>query len=92
MEPPGLAFSLWIFAFLSVPAAGYPNGKVREACSSMMPCHGHSPQPSPKHTISVNETEFRPGDHIKGIVSSIAAVVKYGGQRKCFVLPHTPLL
>ncbi|EMP33183.1 Putative ferric-chelate reductase 1 [Chelonia mydas] len=65
MEPPGLAFSLWIFAFLSVPAAGYPNGKVREACSSMMPCHGHSPQPSPKHTISVNETEFRPGDHIK---------------------------
>ncbi|XP_073213046.1 putative ferric-chelate reductase 1 isoform X2 [Lepidochelys kempii] len=65
MEPPGLAFTLWIFAFLSVPAAGYPNGKVKEACSSMMPCHGHSPQPLPKHTISVNETEFRPGDHIK---------------------------
>ncbi|KAM9128937.1 putative ferric-chelate reductase 1 isoform 2-T2 [Pangshura tecta] len=65
MEPPVLAFALWIFAFLSVPAAGYPNGKVREACSSMMPCHGHSPQPSPEHSISVNETKFRPGDHIK---------------------------
>ncbi|XP_053894288.1 putative ferric-chelate reductase 1 [Malaclemys terrapin pileata] len=65
MEPPVLAFTLWIFAFLSVPAAGYPNGKVREACSSMMPRHEHSPQPSPEHTISVNETEFRPGDHIK---------------------------
>ncbi|XP_074923922.1 ferric-chelate reductase 1 isoform X4 [Chelonoidis abingdonii] len=65
MEPAVLAFVLWIFGFLSVPAAGYPNGKVREACSSMMPSHGHSPQPSPEHTISVNETKFRPGNHIK---------------------------
>ncbi|XP_067394490.1 ferric-chelate reductase 1-like [Emydura macquarii macquarii] len=65
MEPTGIAFAVWIFAFFSVPATGYPNGKVREACSSMMPLHGHPPQPSPEHTISVNETEFRPGDHIK---------------------------
>ncbi|XP_075792714.1 putative ferric-chelate reductase 1 isoform X1 [Pelodiscus sinensis] len=65
MELPGLTRTLWIFTFLSVPVAGYPNGKVKEACSSMRPLHGHFPQPSPVHTISVNVTVFRPGDHIK---------------------------
>uniref|UniRef100_A0A8C8R6P2 Ferric chelate reductase 1 n=1 Tax=Pelusios castaneus TaxID=367368 RepID=A0A8C8R6P2_9SAUR len=69
MEPPGLAFAVWMFAFLSVPATGYPNGKVKEACSSMMPLHGHPPQPSPEHSMSVKETEFRPGDHIKVTLS-----------------------
>lgn len=69
MESPELAFTIWLLACVSGPADGYPNGKVTEACSSMMPLHGHYPQLTPKHIITASETEFRPGDHIKGIVT-----------------------
>ncbi|KAM6343551.1 putative ferric-chelate reductase 1 isoform 5-T8 [Alca torda] len=65
MELPGLAFALWMFICLYAPVDGYPSGKVREACTSMVPCHGSSPQLSPEHTITVNGTEFKPGDNIE---------------------------
>lgn len=69
MELPGLAFAVWIFICFYASVDGYPSGKVREACTSMIPCHGSSPQLSPEHTITVNGTEFKPGDNIEGIVS-----------------------
>ncbi|XP_065598207.1 ferric-chelate reductase 1-like isoform X2 [Cyrtonyx montezumae] len=65
MELPGLAFAAWMFICFCVSVDGYPNGKVREACASMIPCHGSSPQLSPKHVITVNGTEFKPGDSIE---------------------------
>ncbi|KQK73696.1 ferric-chelate reductase 1 [Amazona aestiva] len=65
MELPGLAFAVWMLICFYAPVGGYPNGKVREACTSMIPCHGSSPQLLPKHTITVNGTEFKPGDSIE---------------------------
>ncbi|XP_057258269.1 putative ferric-chelate reductase 1 isoform X8 [Pezoporus wallicus] len=65
MELPGLAFALWMLICFYASVGGYPNGKVREACTSMIPCHGTSPQLSPEHTITVNGTEFKPGDSIE---------------------------
>ncbi|XP_009068245.1 PREDICTED: ferric-chelate reductase 1 isoform X1 [Acanthisitta chloris] len=65
MELPGLGFAVWMFVCLCTSVLGYPNGKVREACASMIPCHGGSPHPSPEHTITVNRTEFKPGDNIE---------------------------
>ncbi|OXB81498.1 UNVERIFIED_CONTAM: hypothetical protein H355_004404 [Colinus virginianus] len=65
MELPGLAFAVWVFICFCVTVDGYPNGKVREACASMIPCHGSSPQLSPMHVITVNGTEFKPGDSIE---------------------------
>lgn len=69
MELPGLAFAVWLSLRLCVPVDGYPNGKVKQACASMIPCHGAAPQLSPEHTITLNVTEFKPGDSIEGIVS-----------------------
>uniref|UniRef100_A0A8C3TV41 Ferric chelate reductase 1 n=1 Tax=Catharus ustulatus TaxID=91951 RepID=A0A8C3TV41_CATUS len=65
MELPGIAVAIWMFVGLCASVVGYPNGKVREACTSMVPCHGGSPQLSPEHAITVNETEFKPGDSIE---------------------------
>ncbi|XP_062992306.1 ferric-chelate reductase 1 [Elgaria multicarinata webbii] len=65
MKSSGIVFLVWVLACHSELSAGYPNGKVKEACSSMMPLHGHSSQKFPKHTIKVNMTEFKPGDHVK---------------------------
>lgn len=67
MELPGLAFAVWMLICFYASVGGYPNGKVREACTSMIPCHGSSPQLSPEHTITVNWTEFKPGDSIEGM-------------------------
>lgn len=72
MELPGFAVAVWMFVCLYASVVGYPNGKVREACTSMVPCHGGSPQLSPEHTITVNGTEFKPRDNIEGIVSVTA--------------------
>uniref|UniRef100_A0A8B9FF44 Uncharacterized protein n=1 Tax=Amazona collaria TaxID=241587 RepID=A0A8B9FF44_9PSIT len=74
MELPGLAFAVWMLICFYVPVGGYPNGKVREACASMIPCHGSSPQLLPKHTITVNGTEFKPGDSIEGMCQLYCAV------------------
>ncbi|NXG19633.1 FRRS1 reductase, partial [Grallaria varia] len=69
MELPGLAVAIWMFVWFYAPVGGYPNGKVREACTSMIPCHGSSPQLLPEHTITVNGTEFKPGDNIEVCLS-----------------------
>ncbi|NXK88664.1 FRRS1 reductase, partial [Formicarius rufipectus] len=69
MEVPGLAVVIWMFACFCAPVGGYPSGKVREACTSMMPCHGSSPQLLPEHTITVNRTEFKPGDKVEVCLS-----------------------
>ncbi|KFP82902.1 Ferric-chelate reductase 1 [Apaloderma vittatum] len=60
-----LVFAVWIFIFFYACVDGYPNGKVRQACTSMIPCHGGSPQLLPEHTITANGTEFKPGDSIE---------------------------
>ncbi|NXF89432.1 FRRS1 reductase, partial [Eubucco bourcierii] len=65
MELPGLAFAVWLSLCLCVPVDGYPNGKVRQACASMIPCHGPAPTLPPEHSIALNVTEFRPGDTIE---------------------------
>ncbi|XP_050162362.1 ferric-chelate reductase 1 isoform X3 [Myiozetetes cayanensis] len=65
MEIPSLAVAVWMFICFCAPVGGYPNGKVRKACTSMIPCHGGSPQLSPEHTITVNGTQFKPGDKIE---------------------------
>ncbi|XP_066479467.1 ferric-chelate reductase 1-like [Tiliqua scincoides] len=66
MESSEILLILWLLTYLSDPLAGYPDGRVEEACNSMVPLHGHSvPQSSPEHTITVNVTEFKPGDHVR---------------------------
>lgn len=62
-----MTFIAWLLVCLLDQSAGYPNGKVSESCDSMLPFHGGSTQKFPKHTIEVNVTEFKPGDHVKGI-------------------------
>ncbi|XP_055671069.1 ferric-chelate reductase 1 isoform X1 [Falco peregrinus] len=69
MELPGLAFAVWMFICFYASMDSYPSGKVREACTSMIPCHGSSPRLSPEHTIAVNGTEFKPGDNIEVLLS-----------------------
>lgn len=73
MELSGFAFAVWIFVCLYASVGGYPNGRVREACTSMVPCHGSAPQLLPEHTIAVNGTEFKPGDNIEGIAIAVIA-------------------
>lgn len=75
MELPGLSFAVWMFICFCASVGGYPSGKVREACASMIPCHGSSPKLSPEHTITVNGTEFKPGDKIEGIVSELKNLI-----------------
>ncbi|XP_042662912.1 ferric-chelate reductase 1 isoform X3 [Tyto alba] len=65
MELPDLALPVWMLICFYASVDGYSSGKIREACTSMMPCHGGFPQPSPEHTITVNGTEFKPGDSIE---------------------------
>ncbi|XP_068025291.1 ferric-chelate reductase 1 isoform X1 [Melanerpes formicivorus] len=65
MELPGLSFGVWLSICFCASVVGYPNGKVRQVCASMIPCHGASPQLPPEHTITVNVTEFKPGDNIE---------------------------
>ncbi|NWU93283.1 FRRS1 reductase, partial [Upupa epops] len=69
MELPDFTFSVWMFICFCASVDGYPSGKVRQACTSMIPCHGTSPQLPPEHTIMVNGTEFNPGDNIEVILS-----------------------
>uniref|UniRef100_A0A8D0GTK5 Ferric chelate reductase 1 n=1 Tax=Sphenodon punctatus TaxID=8508 RepID=A0A8D0GTK5_SPHPU len=69
MEFPRITLIVWVLACLSGPVVCYPNGKVKEVCGSMIPHHGYSSQHSPKHTITVDKLEFRPGDHVKVYLS-----------------------
>ncbi|XP_020323351.2 putative ferric-chelate reductase 1 [Oncorhynchus kisutch] len=50
--------------------AAFSNGKVTEACGSMMPKHGHAPNTThAPYTLSVNVTEFSSGDYIQVTIS-----------------------
>uniref|UniRef100_A0ACB8F312 Uncharacterized protein n=2 Tax=Sphaerodactylus townsendi TaxID=933632 RepID=A0ACB8F312_9SAUR len=72
MESCGIGLIACLLAYFSSPSAGYPNGKVQEVCSSMVPLHGSSSQLFPKHIIEVNVTQFRSGDHVKVSLSGPA--------------------
>lgn len=74
MEPYGIGLIVWALAYLSDLSTGYPNGKVQEVCDTMIPLHGYSSQLHPKHTIEVNVTQFRRGDHVKGTVCLVFAI------------------
>nr|XP_014346259.1 PREDICTED: putative ferric-chelate reductase 1 isoform X2 [Latimeria chalumnae] len=64
----GLVFC--ILASVLELVASYANGKVTEACRSMKPRHGGTPKPLPSvHTMTVDKTEFNPGDQIKVVLS-----------------------
>ncbi|XP_066453488.1 putative ferric-chelate reductase 1 [Eleutherodactylus coqui] len=60
---------IWLLACSSSPVAGYPNGKVTSACSSMEPEHEHYPKSRVIHNITVDKTVFGPGDRIKVTLS-----------------------
>ncbi|XP_070989454.1 putative ferric-chelate reductase 1 isoform X2 [Oncorhynchus clarkii lewisi] len=48
----------------------FSNGKVTEACGSMMPKHGHAPNTTHSpYTLAVNVTEFSSGDYIQVTIS-----------------------
>ncbi|MEE6495769.1 hypothetical protein FKM82_002145 [Ascaphus truei] len=65
MTPPAAAFVICLISCSLAPVAGYGNGKVSRACSSMEPEHRHDPQSDPNHNITVDKTVFKPGDRIK---------------------------
>ncbi|XP_053101816.1 putative ferric-chelate reductase 1 [Hemicordylus capensis] len=64
MESAGILIIVWALTCLSGPSTGYSNGRVEKACMDMTPHHGKGPQKSPEHTLVVNMTEFKPGDHV----------------------------
>ncbi|KAM9324758.1 putative ferric-chelate reductase 1 [Gastrophryne carolinensis] len=69
MTPVAGALVLWLLAYCSAPANGYPNGKVTAACNSMIPQHKKAPQTEIIHNITVDKTAFKPGDRIKVTLS-----------------------
>lgn len=65
---PGFTLGAFVFLLRVSLVVSYPNGKVTKSCHRMIPEHGHRPQSDPTHRVAVNQTTFRPGDHIEGIV------------------------
>ncbi|XP_069088244.1 ferric-chelate reductase 1 isoform X1 [Pleurodeles waltl] len=63
------AVILAVFSIFLDPVAGYANGKVTRACSSMRPQHGHQAQDSPLHNVTVDSHIFKPGDRVKVTLS-----------------------
>ncbi|XP_069823842.1 putative ferric-chelate reductase 1 isoform X2 [Dendropsophus ebraccatus] len=61
--------AVWFLALLQSPVSGYPDGRVTAACDSMIPQHGHHPQPRAVHNITVDRSVFSPGDRIKVTLS-----------------------
>lgn len=56
----------------------FSNGKVTEACGSMMPKHGHAPNTTHSpYTLAVNVTEFSSGDYIQGNDNSLLIQEEY---------------
>ncbi|XP_072500194.1 ferric-chelate reductase 1-like isoform X2 [Notamacropus eugenii] len=64
MMGPEFTLGIWVLLQLINPVANYANGKVSEACHTMVPCHGYTPQSDPIHKITLNQTRFIPGDTI----------------------------
>ncbi|XP_044531816.1 ferric-chelate reductase 1-like [Gracilinanus agilis] len=69
MMVPEFTLGFWVLLHLISPVANYANGKVTEACYTMVPRHGHTPQSEPVHKITLNQTTFHPGDIIKVTLS-----------------------
>ncbi|XP_029474076.1 putative ferric-chelate reductase 1 [Rhinatrema bivittatum] len=69
MELCEIALVISALSLVCVPVAGFENGKVTQACSSMRPGHGHHASTPPHHNVSVDKTEFGPGDRIKVTVA-----------------------
>ncbi|KAI4885782.1 hypothetical protein NFI96_019472 [Prochilodus magdalenae] len=68
-----LAVMLWatwlVFGTLT-SVAGYSNGKVEKACDSMAPSHGGQANTTASpYTVKVDNTTFKPGDHIRVTLS-----------------------
>uniref|UniRef100_G3WM81 Ferric-chelate reductase 1 n=1 Tax=Sarcophilus harrisii TaxID=9305 RepID=G3WM81_SARHA len=64
MMVPEFTLGIWILLQLISPVANYANGKVMEACHTMVPGHGYPPQSDPVHKITLNQTTFLPGDTV----------------------------
>ncbi|XP_074044343.1 ferric-chelate reductase 1-like isoform X2 [Macrotis lagotis] len=64
MVVPEFTLGIWVLLQLISPVANYANGKVMEACHTMVPGHGATPQSDPIHKVKVNQTSFLPGDTI----------------------------
>ncbi|XP_027724078.1 ferric-chelate reductase 1 [Vombatus ursinus] len=64
MMVPEFTLGIWLLLQLISPVANYANGKVTEACHTMIPLHGYTPQSDPIHKITLNQTTFLPGDTI----------------------------
>ncbi|XP_036621804.1 ferric-chelate reductase 1 [Trichosurus vulpecula] len=64
MTVPEFTLGIWVLLQLISPVANYANGKVSEACHTMVPGHGYTPQSDPIHKITLNQTKFIPGDTI----------------------------
>uniref|UniRef100_A0A3Q2CCI9 Reelin domain-containing protein n=1 Tax=Cyprinodon variegatus TaxID=28743 RepID=A0A3Q2CCI9_CYPVA len=63
-------FILSFFGGHLVPAAGYANGKVTKACSTMEPHHGVPAQTTTSpYQLKTNVTSFSPGDRIQVILT-----------------------
>ncbi|XP_038127182.1 putative ferric-chelate reductase 1 isoform X2 [Cyprinodon tularosa] len=63
-------FILSFFGGHLVPAAGYANGKVTKACSTMEPHHGVPAQTTTSpYQLKTNVTSFSPGDKIQVILT-----------------------
>uniref|UniRef100_A0A5F8G6Y0 Ferric-chelate reductase 1 n=1 Tax=Monodelphis domestica TaxID=13616 RepID=A0A5F8G6Y0_MONDO len=69
MMIPEFTLGFWVLLHLISPVANYANGKVTEACYTMVPRHGHTSQSEPIHEITLNQTTFCPGDIIKVTLS-----------------------
>ncbi|XP_074118871.1 ferric-chelate reductase 1 isoform X1 [Sminthopsis crassicaudata] len=61
---PEFTLGIWILLQLISPVANYADGKVMEACHTMVPGHGYLPQSDPVHKITLNQTTFLPGDTV----------------------------
>uniref|UniRef100_A0A8C1SAV5 Ferric-chelate reductase 1a n=1 Tax=Cyprinus carpio TaxID=7962 RepID=A0A8C1SAV5_CYPCA len=60
---------LWTLCFLS-SISGYKNGKVEKSCASMMPEHHSQPNTTASpYTLTVNTSQFSPGDNIRVVLS-----------------------
>ncbi|KAM4871624.1 ferric-chelate reductase 1 [Thomomys bottae] len=69
MVSPGCALGAFVLLLFIGSVASYPNGKVTQSCDGMIPQHGHSPQPSPIHHLTVSDRTFTPGDQIEVTLS-----------------------
>ncbi|XP_036378251.1 putative ferric-chelate reductase 1 [Megalops cyprinoides] len=75
---PDLLLMLAVMAVCFGTVAGFSNGKVTEACKSMVPNHGHhSSTKANTYSITVDKSKFSPGDQIKVTLSASKSGTTY---------------